>query len=320
MYEQYDHTVRTGNTNTNDPSDATIVRLKGSKKSLAVTVDCNSAYVHADPYIGAMIAVSEAARNVRCSGGIPLGVTNCLNFGNPYNPEVYYQFVNAIKGMGEACRKFETPVTGGNVSFYNQSVLKDKTEPVFPTPTIGMVGLIEDQKHATTLSFKNEGDVIIMLGHTPANVHSSVYIREVLNEKFSSVPDFDLDTEYKLHMTLTGLIHDGLIESAHDVSDGGLFTCLVESAMPFDKGFSVELPKNHRKDIFLFSESQSRVVISVSLENFKTVEEKLSKQGFPFIRLGTVKDRVIEIDNQSFGETVQWKNLYDNSLTQILEQ
>lgn len=320
VYEQYDHTVRTGNVNTNDPSDATIVRLKSSNKSLAVTVDCNSAYVHADPYIGAMIAVSEAARNIRCAGGFPLGVTNCLNFGNPYNPEVYYQFVNAIKGMGEACRKFGTPVTGGNVSFYNQSVLKDKTEPVFPTPTIGMVGLIDNQEHATTLSFKNEGDVIIVLGPSPKNVHCSVYTREILNEKFTSVPDFDLDTEYQLHLLLTELIHTGLIESAHDISDGGLFTCLVESAMPFDKGFSVELPKNIRKDIFLFSESQSRAVISISLENFNTVEDKLSKQGFPFVRLGTVKNRVMEIDNQSYGATSLWKILYDNALSQILEQ
>jgi phosphoribosylformylglycinamidine synthase len=157
VYEQYDHTVRTGNTTTNDPSDAAIIRLKHSDKLLALTVDCNSAYVHADPFTGASIAVAEAARNIRCAGGIPVGVTNCLNFGNPYNPEVYYQFVHAVKGMGAACRKFDTPVTGGNVSFYNQSVLKDRTEPVFPTPTIGMVGLVEDPRFATSLSFKEAG-------------------------------------------------------------------------------------------------------------------------------------------------------------------
>ena len=135
--------------------------VKGTKKALAITTDCNSRYVFADPYKGAMIAVSEAARNIVCSGGQPLGVTNCLNFGNPYDPEVYYQFVNAIKGMGEACRKFNTPVTGGNVSFYNQN----PEGPVYPTPTIGMVGLMENIKNKMTLDFKEEGDVIYLLGN-----------------------------------------------------------------------------------------------------------------------------------------------------------
>ena len=320
VYEQYDHTVRTGNVNTNDPSDATIIRLKNSNKALAVTVDCNSAYVHADPYRGTLIAVSEAARNIRCSGGIPVGVTNCLNFGNPYNPEVYYQFVNAIKGMGEACRKYETPVTGGNVSFYNQSVLKDKTEPVFPTPTIGMVGIVEDLKHATSISFKNEGDVIILLGATPDNVHSSVYMREVLGKRFTPVPDFDLQTEYELHLAITELIQHSLVKSAHDVSDGGLFTTLIESAISGKKGLEVELPQNVRKDIYLFSESQSRAVISVSLENFKTVEALLTKQAIPFHRLGTVKPDSVVIDGISFGEVTEWNTLYQNALTQILEQ
>ena len=320
IYEQYDHTVRTGNTNTNDPSDATIVRLKRSKKSLAVTVDCNSAYVYADPYKGAMIAVSEAARNIRCSGGVPVGVTNCLNFGNPYNPEVYYQFVNAIKGMGEACRKFDTPVTGGNVSFYNQSVLKDKTEPVYPTPTIGMVGLVEDPKHATTISFKKDGDAIYLLGPQPENAHCSVYVREVFGQKRTPPPDFDLETEYKLHNGMSELIHASLLESAHDISEGGLFVALAESAMNGSLGFKIELPENVRKDIFLFSESQSRVIVSISLENIKTFEDLLSKQGLAFVRLGSVMDSGFIIDNLSFGDTSDWAGLYQNALTSILEQ
>lgn len=320
IYEQYDHTVRTGNTNTNDPSDATIIRLKRSKKSLAVTVDCNSAYVYADPYVGAMIAVSEAARNIRCSGGVPVGVTNCLNFGNPYNPEVYYQFVNAIKGMGEACRKFDTPVTGGNVSFYNQSVLKDKTEPVYPTPTIGMVGLVEEPKHATTISFKKEGDAIYMVGPKPENAHCSVYVREVFGQKLTPPPDFDLSTEYKLHNAMSELIRASLLKSAHDISEGGLFVALAESAMHGSFGFKIELPETARKDIFLFSESQSRVVVSVSLENIKTFEDLLSKQGLEFHRLGTVMDTGFIIDDHSFGDTSAWTGLYQNALTSILEQ
>lgn len=320
VYEQYDHTVRTGNTNTNDPSDATIVRLKDTDKSLAVTVDCNSAYVHADPYIGAMIAVSEAARNIRCSGGIPLGVTNCLNFGNPYNPEVYYQFVHAIKGMGEACRKYGTPVTGGNVSFYNQSVLKDRTEPVFPTPTIGMVGLVEKKEHATTLSFKKEGDHILMLGALPNNADGSVYIREIMGQRLTACPEFNLDSEFKLHEVISQLIGGSMVASAHDVSEGGLLTSLTESAMAGSLGYNISLPAGVRKDIFLFSESQGRIVISVNKENLTKTEELLGKQAIPFIRLGTVTSPVMTIDGLDFGAVSDWKSQYQNALSNILEQ
>jgi phosphoribosylformylglycinamidine synthase len=320
IYEQYDHTVRTGNTNTNDPADATIIRLKNSEKSLAVTVDCNSAYVHADPYIGAMIAVSEAARNIRCSGGIPLGVTNCLNFGNPYNPEVFYQFANAIKGMGEACRKYDTPVTGGNVSFYNQSVLKDRTEPVFPTPTIGMVGILDKKQYATTFSFKNEEDIILLIGASPLNANSSVYMREVLGKRLTPVPDFNLDTEFKLHQAMTLLIHESLLASAHDISEGGLFTTLTESAIAGSLGYNISIPNEARKDIFLFSESQGRIVISVNKKNLTKTEELLDKQEIPFLRLGTVGLPLMIIDNQPFGKVAEWKNDYQNALSNILEQ
>jgi phosphoribosylformylglycinamidine synthase len=320
IYEQYDHTVRTGNTNTNDPSDATIVRLKSTDTSLAVTVDCNSAYVYADPYIGAMIAVSEAARNIRCSGGVPIGVTNCLNFGNPHNPEVYYQFVNAIKGMGEACRKFDTPVTGGNVSFYNQSVLKDRTEPVFPTPTIGMVGLVENLENATTLSFKKKGDVIVLLGELPTNVHSSVYVREILNQRYTPCPEFDLNREEKVHMAMTDIIMKGYVQSAHDVSEGGVFVTLMESAMAGQLGFSVDLPANVRKDIFLFSESQGRVVISIAESALTSLQQILAKHDVPFMRLGAVTNGQLEIGGQNLGNIQEWKPAYQNALSEILDQ
>ncbi len=319
VYEQYDHTVRTGNTNTNDPSDATIVRLKGTDRALAVTVDCNSSYVHADPYVGAMIAVSEAARNIRCSGGLPIGVTNCLNFGNPYNPEVYYQFVHAIQGMGEACRKFDTPVTGGNVSFYNQSVLKDKTEPVYPTPTIGMVGLVEHQSWATTLSFKQAGDVLLLLGQLPNNVHSSVYLREVLGRRFSPAPEFSLEEEFRLHEALSACIQGGLVKSAHDISEGGLFVTLLESGMAGQLGWSISLPTGIQKDIFLFSESQGRVIITVEEENLTTLQQLLAKHDVPFLRLGSVTQKGMVADTIDFGQPDSWKDLYDNTLTHILE-
>jgi phosphoribosylformylglycinamidine synthase len=319
VYEQYDHTVRTGNTNTNDPADATIIRLKSTDKALAVTVDCNSAYVHADPYVGAMIAVSEAARNIRCSGGLPIGVTNCLNFGNPYNPEVYYQFVHAIKGMGEACRKFDTPVTGGNVSFYNQSVLKDKTEPVFPTPTIGMVGLVEHLSWATTLSFKNPGDAIMLLGQLPANVHCSVYMREILGHRLTPAPEFNLDAELALHEALTAAIQLGIPESAHDVSEGGVFTTLLESAMAGNLGFSISIPEGRQNDVFLFSESQGRAILTISPATLTSCEQFFAQHNIPFARLGTVTQSGMLIDGIDFGRVGDWKYAYDHALSDILE-
>ena len=176
IYVQYDSMVGTGNTSTNAPSDAAIVLAKPTNKALALTTDCNSRYVFADPYKGAMIAVAEAARNIVCSGGEPLGVTNCLNFGNPYDPEVYYQFVHAIKGMGEACRKFDTPVTGGNVSFYNQN----PDGAVYPTPTIGMVGLLENIDDKMTMDFKDEGDIIFLIGKSNDDINSSEYLHKFM--------------------------------------------------------------------------------------------------------------------------------------------
>src|SRR6185436_1649773 len=224
----------TVNSSTNAPSDASVVVIRGTKKALTITTDCNSRYVFADPYKGAMIAVAEAARNIVCSGGTPVAVTNCLNFGNPYNPEVYWQFVNVIEGMGEACRKFDTPVTGGNVSFYNQS---SDDGPVFPTPVIGMIGLLEEYGYAMTLDFRNEDDLIYLIGESRNDIGCSEYLTNVSGVQYSPAPFFSLDEEFELQQTIAGLIRQDLIQSAHDVSDGGLFTTLLESAMPSDMGF-----------------------------------------------------------------------------------
>ena len=198
IYIQYDSMVGTANTSTNQPSDAAIILAKPTKKALALTTDCNSRYVYADPYKGAMIAVAEAARNIVCSGGKPLGITNCLNFGNPYDPEVYYQFVHAIKGMGEACRKFDTPVTGGNVSFYNQN----PDGAVYPTPTIGMVGLLEDINDKMTMNFKNEDDIIFLIGKSNDDINSSEYLHKVQGVEYSPAPHFDLDEEFALQQNV----------------------------------------------------------------------------------------------------------------------
>jgi len=195
---QYDSTVGAANASTNAPSDAAIVLALGTGKAVAMTTDCNSRYVFADPYQGAMIAVAEAARNIVCSGGQPLGVTNCLNFGNPYDPEVYYQFVHAIRGMGDACRKFDTPVTGGNVSFYNQG----PDGPVYPTPTIGMVGLLDSIDDRMTLDFKEAGDIIFLLGESSADINSSEYLHKIRGIEYSPAPHFDIEEEFRLQQKL----------------------------------------------------------------------------------------------------------------------
>src|ERR1700754_667755 len=258
---QYDSTVGAANSSTNEPSDAAVVLAKGTGKALAVTTDCNSRYVFADPYKGAMIAVAEAARNIVCSGGQPLGVTNCLNFGNPYDPEVYFQFVNAIKGMGEACRRFDTPVTGGNVSFYNQN----PDGAVYPTPTIGMVGLLDSVKSKMTLDFKEEGDVLYLLGQSYNDINCSEYLHKIKNIEFSPAPVFDIEDEVKLQQKVAELIQKKVIRSAHDVSEGGLFVTLAESAFPRGLGFDVVASDaDIRNDTYWFGESQSRVVVSVA--------------------------------------------------------
>ncbi len=312
IYNQYDSMVGIANTSTNNPSDAAIVHVKGTKKGLAVTTDCNSRYVYSDPYKGAMMAVSEAARNIVCSGGEPLGVTNCLNFGNPYDPEVYYQFVHAIKGMGEACVKFNTPVTGGNVSFYNQN----PDGPVHPTPTIGMVGLLEDLNQRMTLGFNQEGDVIYVLGEMNDDLGSSEYLHNVLGVKYSPAPHFDLETEFNLQQKLSTLIKDKKIFSAHDTSEGGIFVTLCESGFGKGFGFDIKTSDHIRKDAFLFGEAASRVVLTVEAEMAKDFETHLG--GFPFTRLGFVTSGEIKIDGESWGDIESWKNSYDTSIENYL--
>ena len=239
VIEQYDTMVGTANMSTNFPSDAGIFNLKNNNKALAMTVDCNARYVNADPYMGTQIAVAEAARNIVCSGGDPLAITNCLNFGNPYNPEAYWQFVQAVKGMGVACRKFNTPVTGGNVSFYNQTTINDHMEPVFPAPVIGMIGLLKEKNHHTQIGFSEKGDMIFLIGRSVEDINSSEYLYSCHNIQKSPVPFFDLEEEYEVQQAVKSLTEHNLIESAHDVSDGGLFITLLESAMINNLGFDI---------------------------------------------------------------------------------
>lgn len=313
IYEQYDSMVGAANLNTNAPSDASLVAVRGTKKALALTTDCNSLYVFADPFVGCMIAVSEAARNIVCSGGIPLGVTNCLNFGNPYDPEVYYQFVQSIKGMSEACLKFDTPVTGGNVSFYNQS----PSGPVYPTPVIGMVGLLEDIENKMTLDFKKEGDVIYLLGKNIEDFNCSEYMHKVCGVEYSPAPYFNLEEEFRLHETVSSLIKNKMVLSAHDISEGGLFVTLAESGFKRDLGYTVNQQITEiRKDAYWFGEAQGRVVVTINADKVNEFEKGLK---IPFQRLGTVTSGEIVIESVSWGNISDWKDKYDNAIGDFMK-
>ena len=313
--DQYDSMVGTATMTTNAPSDAALVKVKGTDKAIAITVDCNSRYVNADPEEGTAIAVAEAARNIVCSGGEPVAITNCLNFGNPYAPEVYWQFVGAINGMKKACEKFETPVTGGNVSFYNQS---SDEGPVFPTPTIGMLGLLEKKDNAMTLAFQRAGDLIYLVGQAENDINSSEYLYSYCGVKLSPAPAFDLDTEFQLQQSIKHLIKEKLVQSAHDVADGGLYIALLESAMPHHLGFAVKTDAAFRKDAYLFGESQSRVVVSVSLAKQAAFESALTSAQVPFTALGQVTAGTCTIDDEDFKSITEIKPLYDTSLEKIM--
>lgn len=310
VYEQYDSMVQINTATTNKPSDAAVTRIKGMDKSLAMTVDCNSYYIHANPEIGTQIAVSEAARNLVCTGAAPSGVTNCLNFGNPYIPQVFYQFAHAVKGMGKACEKFGTPVTGGNVSFYNQS---SDLGPVHPTPTIGMVGVMEDINKQMTLDFKNDGDLIYLIGESKEDISSSQYLLHYQKVLESPTPYFNLDTEYAVQQKVAELISNKLINSAHDCSEGGLFIALFESAAVGHFGFSIETNTSMRKDAYLFGEAQSRIVVSVAPDMKDAFETALAGQAHQL--LGTVTaTNDMSIDGESFGSTSKQKETYDSVL------
>jgi phosphoribosylformylglycinamidine synthase len=314
VYRQYDSMVGTKNMSTNHPSDAAIVNIKESNKALALTVDCNSRYVHADPYTGASIAVNEAARNLVCSGAKPIAITNCLNFGNPYNPEVYWQFVGAIKGMSKACLKFQTPVTGGNVSFYNQTAMGDRVETVFPTPTIAMIGLVDDVKHVTTLGFKAKGDLIYLIGTSRNDLASSQYLVHLQGVTASPAPYFDLDEEYLVQRQVAELIREGLIASAHDASEGGLFVALMESAMAGDLGFDLTSDGEIRPDAFLFGESQSRIVVTVHPDHDDSFVDSMMRNAVEFDLLGHVTKGSIRVDDQDWGTVEHYRDIYDNAL------
>ncbi|OMD85391.1 phosphoribosylformylglycinamidine synthase subunit PurL [Paenibacillus odorifer] len=284
VYNQYDYMVRTS-TAVRPGSDAAVVTIHGTRKGLAMTTDCNGRYVHLDPEVGGRIAVSEAARNIVCSGAEPLAITDNLNFGNPEKPDVFWQMERAVDGMAEACRVLDTPVIGGNVSLYNENT----TGSIYPTPVVGMVGLVADTDHITTQGFKQEGDSILLLGVTKAELGGSEFQYAVHGVTEGRPPALDLATEKKLLNAVLTSIRGGLVRSAHDLSEGGLAVALAESCIGGEIGANIELSANGlRSDVALFSESQSRIVLTAAPERAEELKAAIAASGVPVEIIGTV--------------------------------
>jgi phosphoribosylformylglycinamidine synthase len=283
VYEQYDSTVRTS-TVVGPGSDAAVIRIRGTRRAVAATVDGNGRYVYLNPRRGAQIAVAEAARNLACSGALPRAVTNNLNFGNPLKPEVYHQLAEATAGMAEACRAFQTPVTGGNVSLYNEN----PRGAIFPTPTIGMVGVVEDLDHVTTAAFKEAGDRIVLLGRCTGELGGSEYLKAVHGRVAGDAPRVDLDAERALQRTLLEAIRAGLIRSAHDCAEGGLAVALAESAFGADWGVEVELRDDLPLAALLFGEAQGRAVVACRPGDEAALLELARRNGVAAAAIGRV--------------------------------
>ena len=317
IHEQYDTMVRTNTVNAPGASDSGVIRLKDSKKGLAVKTDCNGRYVHLNPRRGGQIAVAEAARNVVCSGGKPMAITNCLNFGNPYKPDVYWVFKEALGGMGDACRALGTPVTGGNVSFYNEN----PKGSVFPTPVIGMLGLVEDvYEHAMTPGFKEQSDVIYYIGAKRSGLGGSEYLSHIHGLTTGDAPALDLDFEVKLQSVLLKAIKEKRINAAHDVSDGGIAVTLAEMAIFSGLGavLSVKELNGSYYDV-LYSEAQSGVVVTVKTEEALKFEQFCKNQDLPFKELGAVGGRRLEIDSFIKADVKELSDLYESAIPSAME-
>ncbi|MDQ3021892.1 MAG: phosphoribosylformylglycinamidine synthase subunit PurL [Bacteroidota bacterium] len=372
IYEQYDTQVRT-NTLILPGGDASVIRLKGTNKALSMKVDCNGRYVYLNPYKGGMLAVCESARNVACTGATPLAITNCLNFGNPYNPEVYFQFSEAVRGIGDACKILETPVTGGNVSFYNQS----KDYAVYPTPVIGMLGLIEDVDKVMTSYFKHKGDIILIFGNWNSGspdleigisnlefivnressmpeheendkfkiqnskskmeksqiqnskfqigkfqIGASEYLNTIHNMVAGDAPDIDAEYEKRLQDFLLKLIDKSLINSAHDLSDGGFAVALAECCvMNRDKeiGCEVNFVYEERKDFQLFAETQSSILVSAEQIKLKEIFETAKEYNIGILQIGETKGSRIKINLDIDLPLREIDEAYYNSISRIME-
>ncbi|MFX0571891.1 phosphoribosylformylglycinamidine synthase subunit PurL [Bacillus pumilus] len=302
VYDQYDYMVRT-NTVVAPGSDAGVLRIRGTKKALAMTTDCNARYLYLDPEVGGKIAVAEAARNIVCSGARPLAVTDNLNFGNPEKPEIFWQIEKSADGISEACRTLSTPVIGGNVSLYNES----NGTAIYPTPVIGMVGLVEDTAHITTQSFQQAGDVIFVIGETKEEFAGSELQKMTEGRIYGKAPEIDLDVELTRQEALLAAIQNGLVQSAHDVSEGGLGVALAESTFGTD-GLGADIQIDLNSEASLFSETQSRFVVTVKPEHREAFAAAVKDAK----EVGTVtNDGVFTVKNQ---EGQQWIHAAVNEL------
>jgi phosphoribosylformylglycinamidine synthase len=286
VFEQYDHMVRL-NTLVLPGSDAAVLRIKDTQKAVAISVDCNSRYCYLDPYEGAAIAVAEACRNVVCSGAKPIGLSNCLNFGNPEKPEIMWQFQQAVEGMGDACRFFDIPVVSGNVSLYNET----KGEAIYPTPTIAVVGLIEDQNRIMTQGFKKSGDQIALIGFTMEELGGTEYLKIMFDRSEGKPPVLDRKHEKQVQDFCWELIQKGFISSAHDCSEGGLAIAVAESCFSYGGqtlGATLTLESTLRNDTLLFGETQSRIIISFPEERINEIEDLAMTFPVDFSLIGKV--------------------------------
>ncbi len=318
VFDQYDSMVRT-NTAVGPGSDAAVLRIRKTNKALAMVTDCNGRYCYINPRLGAQSAVAESARNIVCSGGKPMAVTNCLNFGNPYKPEIYFGFTEAVAGMGEACIVFETPVTGGNVSFYNE----DPKRAVFPTPTIGMVGLVEDINHITTQWFKNNDDAILLIGKNEEHLGASEYLHTIYNINKGAVPPIDLNNEKSMQDVLLNIIQAKLVNSAHDVSDGGLAVSLAECAISNKEhpiGASLTLDDKMRTDCLLFGETQSRVIVSCSPDKVSSIQDQFKKAGIDCTQIGTVGGDSFKINDYVDLKLTDLSHSFFDAMPEFMDQ
>ncbi|MHB8966371.1 MAG: phosphoribosylformylglycinamidine synthase subunit PurL [Coriobacteriia bacterium] len=319
IWEQYDHQVML-NTVVLPGSDAAVLRIgdtgrgEMTTRAIAVSSDCNGRYCYLDPYVGAQIAFAEAARNVACSGGVPAAITDCLNFGNPEKPEVFWTFYESVRGLSDACKAFGVPVISGNVSFYNESF----GSPIYPTPTVGLVGLIDDVSKHCTMSFKNEGDVVVLIGETGADLGGSEYLKFIHDVVAGRPPALDLDLEQAVQQTVIEAIAAGILSSAHDCSEGGIAITLAESCIAGGIGADIHLDTELPPAIELFSETQSRIVVSVPEDRTEALVELCLAHEVPYSVIGTVGGDGLEIEGMVSLSLDELRNAWEPTLERLV--
>jgi phosphoribosylformylglycinamidine synthase subunit PurL len=313
VFEQYDHMVRL-NSVLLPGGDAGVLRVKETGAGLALSTDCNGRYVYLDPYVGAQVALAESGRNVACTGATPVAITNCLNFGNPEKPGIFWQFVQAVEGLAEGCRRLGTPVVGGNVSFYNESF----GEAIYPTPVIGMLGVMPDVDDRVTSGFNKEGDRVLLLGETRDELGGSEYLKVMHGKVAGKPPAIDWDAEIALVKCLTEGASRHLLASAHDLSEGGLGVALVESCMQGSLGASVALAGGLAPHVELFSETQARALVSVSESDLDAFTELAGSLGVPVSAIGAVGGDTVRVEGALELDLAKVKAVYDGALEKMI--